>query len=188
VPSPLTDSSGDPGGGTAAAANQAALLESLFRAHHRDVYAMVYRFVRSRAVAEEVVQDAFLRVWDQRDRWGDTQDLAKYLFTVARNRAISLLRRERVELTWRQRVDRGQLTSGVSQFSIQAGREHDTSEATERLLQAIAKLPARARDTLLLRIHRQLKNSEIAEVMGISVKGVERNLTRAIEVLRKALT
>jgi RNA polymerase sigma-70 factor, ECF subfamily len=164
------------------------VLEALFRAHHRAMCALVYRYLRSQSAAEQVVQDAFLAVWDRRDIWGDTADLPRYLFAVARNRAVSQLRRERVELSWRERAGAGQAASGMSQFSATAGGDPGTDELVDRLRAAVEQLPERARYTLALRLDRQLQNAEIAEVMGITVKAVERNLARAIATLRKILS
>jgi RNA polymerase sigma-70 factor (ECF subfamily) len=178
----------DPGPEPRSAA-QAAALEAIFRASYDELYATVYRYLPSRALAEEVVQDVFLTMWERRDRWGEGEltDLRRYLFAAVQNRALSRLRRERVESTWREGAMEGRRDSGVGHFTATAGAPSERSELVERLEQAIAALPDRARETLLLRVRRQLQNAEIAEVMGISVKAVEGNLARAMHALRVAL-
>jgi DNA-directed RNA polymerase specialized sigma24 family protein len=84
-------------------AAQAAALEAIFRASYDGLFAAAFRFLRSRPLAEEVVQDVFATMWERRDRWGEGElvDLRRYLFGAVQNRAISLLRRERVR--WRTR-------------------------------------------------------------------------------------
>jgi RNA polymerase sigma-70 factor (ECF subfamily) len=162
-------------------AAQAAALEAIFRASYGDLYATAYRYLRSTSLAEEIVQDVFLAMWERRDRWGEGEvlDLRRYLFRAVQNRAVSLLRRERLET--------GRAETGVGQFTETAGAGPERSELVERLERAMADLPARARETLLLRVHRQLQNREIAEVMGVTVKAVEGNLARAMAALREAL-
>lgn len=170
-------------------AAQAAALEAIFRASYDDLFATAYRYLRSRSIAEEVVQDVFFTMWQRRDHWGEGEllDLRRYLFGAVQHRAVSLLRRERVEIAWRTGAAEGARDSGVGQFTAAAGTQAETSELAERLEQAIGALPPRARETLLLRVHRQLRNDEIAQVMGITVKAVEANLARAIAALREIL-
>jgi len=168
---------------------QTAALEAIFRASYGDLYATAYRYLQSRGLAEEVVQDVVLAMWQRRDRWGEGEllDLRRYLFRAVQNRAVSLLRRERVETAWRARVEQGLHDAGLGEFTANAGAEGDQLELVQALEQAIAALPVRARETLLLRVRRQLQNTEIADVMGITVKAVEANLARALATLRRVL-
>ena len=131
-----------------------------------------------------------LALWQRRNRWGegDLADLKNYLFVASRNRAVSLLRRQRVEDTWRGGVALGRHETGLGRFTAAAGAASEADPVlVERVERAMAGLPARARETITLRIRRQLTNAEIGEVMGITVKAVERNITRALEALRVAL-
>ncbi len=185
IPDRMDDTGRDP-----RSAAQAAALETILRSCYDDLYLTVYRYVRSRALAEDVIQDVLLALWQRRSRWGggDLVDLKSYLFVASRNRAVSLLRRQRVEDTWRGGVALGRHETGLSRFTAAAGAESDADPVlVARLERAMAELPARARETIMLRVRRQLTNAEIAEVMGITVKAVERNITRALEALRGAL-
>lgn len=170
-------------------AAQAAALEAIFRASYDDLYATAYRYLRSRGPAEEVVQDVFLAMWERRERWGEGEvvDLRRYLFAAVHNRSVSLLRRERVEAAGRERERDGRAETGVGHFTATGGVPPERSELVERLDRAVDALPPRARETLLLRVRRQLRNDEIAQVMGVSVKAVEGNLARAVAALREAL-
>jgi RNA polymerase sigma-70 factor (ECF subfamily) len=168
-------------------AGAAATLSAIFRTHSGQLYAVAYRYVRSRAVAEELIQDVFLAVWDRRARWGSEQDVTEYVFASVRNRCLNHLRHERIEATWQANAAGNAEEGGTSQFARDAAERQEADERTERVRQAVAELPERARRALLLRVHRQLSNAEIAEVMEISVRAVEANLQRAMSALRKAL-
>ena len=76
--------------------------EAMFRAYKNDLVAYVGALLRSRESAQEIVQDLFLRIWMQRELWEVAGPLNAYLFGVARHRAISHLRHERVELRFRE--------------------------------------------------------------------------------------
>ena len=78
--------------------------EAMFRAYKNDLGAFVTSCVHSREAAEEVIQDLFLHLWEQRHEWQPTVPLNIYLFRAARNRAIDHLRHQRVEAQFRERI------------------------------------------------------------------------------------
>ncbi len=174
-------------------ASRIADLEVLFRAEYNRLYGVAYHYVRSRAVAEEVVQDAFLHLWTHRAEWGHARDLSRYMAAAVRNRALDHVRRQRLEVAWQQRAMSGSEDLVLSQFARESshgrgqGRERDIADGAERVRAALGRLPERTQETMALRVYRQLTNGEIAEVMGITVKAVERNITRAMHALRAAL-
>ena len=68
----------------------------LFRAHYAELCHFVLQFVRSRPVAEELVQDLFLRIWERRQSWEEELPSRSYLYQAARNRALDHLKHERI--------------------------------------------------------------------------------------------
>ncbi|CAN5804222.1 hypothetical protein BH18ACT17_BH18ACT17_13250 [soil metagenome] len=64
---------------------QPATFEAFFRAHHRDVYGAMWLITRDRQESEEIMQDAFLRVWERWDRVGGLEDPEGYLYRTAMN-------------------------------------------------------------------------------------------------------
>jgi RNA polymerase sigma-70 factor (ECF subfamily) len=165
----------------------AAQLGPIFRTHYAELFALVYHYVRSRALAEEIIQDAFLAVWKRRQLWGADMDIKAYVFQTAHHRALNYLRRERVELNWQRLVTARREEWGMSQFASDAGVMADVDEMVEKMQKAVSALPKRVRRTIILRLQWHLNNAEIAEVMGIGIKAVERNITRGLKALREAL-
>ena len=74
----------------------------------------------------------------------------------------------------------------MSQYALNAHDAVDVDEMVELMQRAVRSLPARAQRTIVLRLQYHLTNAEIAEVMGVSVKAVERNITRGLKALRVA--
>jgi len=169
--------SGDVGG----QCRDVAPFEALFRAHYPPLCDFVYGYVRSRAVAQELVQDLFLRLWERAGTPASTL-AASYLYTAARNRAVGHLRRERVAAAWAK-------SPAGAAHPAPAGadeplREHELRDALER---AVAELPERCRLIFTLSRYRSLSNAEIAEMLCISVNTVEQQMWRALKTLRAKL-
>jgi RNA polymerase sigma-70 factor, ECF subfamily len=165
-----------------------AAFESMWRAYKNDIGAFVMSYVRSRAAAEEVVQDLFLRIWVQRHLWEVPGPFHTYLFSAARNRAINYLRHERVEAAFRERVACG----GGDGVAAEARAADADEEAVTHALAAdigrsVAALPERCQEVFrLVRFH-HLSYAEVATVLGISVKTVEVHMGRALTALRARL-
>jgi len=160
-------------------AGDEAAFETLFRALAPGLCALVTRYVGSRSVAEEIVQDLFLELWTHRAELTIDQSIAGYLFTAARNRALNRAKRERriVDVTAIERTDRPDPSSPG---------EAELLDALE-LQDAIAQLPARCRLIFTLNRHQDLSYAEIAASLGLSVKTVETQMGRALRALRDRL-
>jgi RNA polymerase sigma-70 factor (ECF subfamily) len=157
-------------------------IERLFREHYRGLCAVVRDYVHSLDAAEEIVQEIFLRVWDNCRR-GEAPPTRAYLYTAARNHAVSVLRHERVVQSHEEMV-------GVAEESVAESTVLDELEADELTIaarSAIAKLPDKCRRVFVLSRERELTYAEIAQVLGISVKTVELHMTRAFKALRAEL-
>ena len=163
------------------AAGDEAAYDSIFRAWYAPLVRATHAIVHDRAVAEDLVQDAMLEVWNRRDRLDLEGSAQAYLFRATRNRALNHLRHLRVQ----QRsapalaVEESRDASAPSQLSA--------AELEAAARQAIADLPPRCREVFeLSRVH-NLRYTEIAESLGISVKAVEANMGRALKSLRERL-
>jgi len=164
----------------------ATAFRALFSAHYEVLCRYAYRFVRSRAIAEELVSDVFLRIWTQRARWDVHGNVRAYLFSATRNLAIDHLRREHVErrsldVTGREMRAAGTGSAGDAEHLVAA------AEVAAAMQRAVDELPPRPRQVFLLRWQRHLTNLEIAASLGIAVKTVEMHMTRALEALRASL-
>ena len=157
---------------------------ALFREHYAGLCGFVVRYVKSRDVAEEVVQEIFLRVWEQCETSGAAVPTRAYLYTAARNQAFTILRHERV-------VDRhvAHHRSAAMPAAVHppADAAVELDELTRAAQRAIAALPERSRLVFLLSRERGMSYAEIATVLGISIKTVEGTMMRALKKLRASL-
>ncbi len=169
-------------------AGDASALEALFHAHYDGLYGCAYRMVRSRAVAEEIIQEVFLQVWARRAQWTIDEGAERsYLYAAVRNGACRSLRRDRLADRTHALTDAAAVPIGMSEYAGGADARRDRDELVDVIRAAIATLPTRAQLAIRLRVERQLTNIEIAEVMGISIKAVEFNIGRAVRALRRSV-
>lgn len=155
--------------------------EALFRAWHPRLVA--YARTLDPDGAEDIVQTVFARLWRNRATHG-IDNLSAYLYTAVRNGALNRIARRRTERDgWQQAVEeelarRGDALPPTPLASLQA------DEVAAVVRRALDRLPARRREVLLLRWRHGLPHAEIARLLGISVKGVENHITRALKQLR----
>lgn len=162
------------------AADDEAAFRMLVARHVDQAYALALRILRNAADAEDVIQDAFLRIWTGRHRFEPGRaKFSTFLCRVVINRCIDFHRRQRTEPL-----------DGIAE---PADPRPDVitilqrAEVNEMLEEAVAALPERQRVAILLSYHEGLGNEEIATVMETTVFAIESLLKRARERLRAVL-
>ncbi len=155
--------------------------EALFRRHAAALGRTAYRYVKSTALAEEVVQDVLLHVWERRASLDIHGSVAAYLYTAVCRRAMDTLKSARVSERTHDAAsdlrdpDRTPLESAVA------------SDLAAAVRAALDRLPERCRQVIALRWDAELSYAEIGEVLGVTVKAVERQRQRGLKLLAKAL-
>jgi len=161
----------------------------LFDLHFGELYRFVYRYVQSVETAKDLVHEAFLRLWQQRDKVDLGGPTARsYLYTIARYQSLDHLRRRRVELRWQRQYADPVMVDEVAVLAADPHSEFAGKEIAVAIERAVDSLPPRQREVLLLRWQRQASYDEIAQALGISPKTVAVHLGRAIQHLREMLT
>jgi RNA polymerase sigma-70 factor (sigma-E family) len=152
----------------------------LFSAHYRQLVRLAALLLGDRAVAEELVQDAYVQLHQRWSRLRDPHKALGYLRTSVVNAARSAGRR---------RVVADRYTASQPPLAHVPSAEHGALGALEQteVVAALRALPARQREALVLRYYLDLSESEIAEVMGISRGAVKSHASRGIAALRATL-
>lgn len=157
--------------------------EKAFRQFFERYHTPLYRYVRSKSVspdvAEDLVQKAFVRIWERREEIDPDKSLRAYLFRIGHTRALNHFR-DTSKFSYE--VD---FTRMQGAAKPDAGADHE--ELHEALHQAIAELPERRRAVFELCFLHNLTYRETAQALDISVKTVENQMSRALKSLREAL-
>ncbi len=154
---------------------------AIFRQWYEPVVRSANRVLRDPAVAEELSQDVFLELWRRRESLAPDSSVAGYLMQAVRNRALNHLRHLAVQKKSVVYVE------AMSEPAEHADSQVQANELQAAVTQAIADLPPRTREVFVMSRERGLRYSEIAEQLGVSVKAVEANMSRALRVLRERL-
>lgn len=160
-----------------------AAFSFLFDRYNRLLYAIAYRYLKSRVEAEDAVQYTFMKVWEQRCSLDFNGGVRSLLFTILKHYALNELRHQ--QIVWEKHEE-----------MIRAGEKEEEDflvmlekkEFSRYLHQAIAQLPPQKREICKLKINRGLSNQEIAEEMGITVPTVKSHYTQAIKMLRETIS
>lgn len=154
-------------------------LAEVFRCRQSELVRLGAFILGDRSAAEDVVQDVFLRMHQRTDRLADLDDPLPYLRSAAVNGCRSVLRRR---LLMRRHADKDQLYPPLS-----AEEAMLLSEDRRQVLAALARLPARRREVLVLRYYAGLSEAEIAATLGISAGTVKSTAARGLAALAGAL-
>ena len=161
----------------------ARAFEELFRREYPALCRFADRYVRDGPASEDLVQDLFASVWANRMRLDVRGSLRAYLFTAVRNRALNVRKHTLVEREW-ARDESAPEVRALHRPPRRPDDLLDEAERNARVRAALAQLPERCRLVLQLRWHEQLSHADIASIMGISIKGVEIQLSRGLRTLR----
>jgi len=154
--------------------------EKLFRSYYAKLCNFAVTYTRNRSAAEDIVQNVFLKLWEEKEVRDGIKNPKAYLFQSVRNEALNYIRFKDV-----RRDAQGDI------LFLMKEREHDAKEKTntqkirKELERGIQHLPERCREIFLLSRKSGLTYREIAKVLDLSVKTVETQMSRAFKRLRK---
>ncbi len=157
----------------------------LMQRWERPVKALIGRLILNASEAEELAEETFVRVWQNREKFRVGAAFRPWLFTIAvnltRNRLAWWRRRPAVALEdWNEVGELG-AGSGETVGGAALLEQHERAAAVRA---AIAELPRDLREALILFEYEQLSHAEIAEAVGTTSKAVETRIYRAKEKLR----
>jgi RNA polymerase sigma-70 factor, ECF subfamily len=161
------------------AAGDQLAFEQVFRAHYKSLCAFARQYLRDADKAEDLVQDLFFRLWQDRAKVSVTTSLKSYLFASVRNRCLNALAVTAKVRPLNEELDDRSEDSGVP--------EDERAYRLGRVQAAIEALPEERGKVFKLSRYEGLKYQEIADRLGISVKTVENQMGKALKTLREEL-
>jgi RNA polymerase sigma-70 factor, ECF subfamily len=156
--------------------------EALFQVNYQPLCTTSFRIVQDKDIAEDIVQDIFIKLWERRETLVIETSLKAYLIRSTINQSLNYLKK------YRNTLER------EFAFGAEIGAESNVTEDTvlfrelsKKAEQAISALPEGCRLVFVLSRHEQLSYREISARLNISVKTVENQMSRALRHLRRYL-
>ena len=156
--------------------------ELLFKYYYPGLVVFASNIVLNKDEAEELVQDFFVRLWENRHSLKSDNPLKSYLFTSVKNRSINFLKSAQVKKNVIEELKRQM----ESEIRYNPDIYTDT-ELQQKLKLAFTKLPPRTAEIFTLSRFKGLSNDEIALSLELSKRTVETQISNALKILRKEL-
>jgi len=156
--------------------------DALYGKYSRKLYRFGYSILKSKEDSENLIQDVFLNLWENRHKVEKNASIQSYVFTIAYNSAISILRKKTKDF---QFVEYLKSLQEITEEPVNVELEYN--ELTAKLDMIINELPQRQKEVYLLHKVEGLKYNVIAEQLHISVNTIENHMSRALKTIREKL-
>jgi RNA polymerase sigma-70 factor (ECF subfamily) len=158
----------------------AGAFETLYKRHRGALYRFILRAIKQRAAAEELFQEAWIRVIEARSRYAPQARFTTWLYTIAHNLLVDHWRRKGLTL-----VELNEELGVAAPHN--PARQAEARESLARLAQALEALPAPQREAFLLHEEAGLTVAEIAKVTGAGEEAAKSRLRYAMTKLKAAV-
>ena len=155
-------------------------VEILFRKYYAGLCKSLYKILRDATLAEDIVQEVFLKVWEVRETLKMEDAIQSYLYRSCYNAALNFLKQQK------KNTDLDNLEATIT-GSDSAERHLNFQETEAEIQKAIDALPPKTKVVFSLSRFEELSYKEIAERLDISVKSVEKHMGIALQRLRENL-
>jgi len=156
--------------------------EMTFKEYYQALCRYANSFLSDRDEAEEVVQSAFLGIWEKRSSIVVTISLKAYLYQAIRNRCLNVIKHEKVK----QQHAQHEAVMSVKHYEA-TSQTVLSNELEQKIYVAMQALPEQCRLVFKLSRFEELRYQEIADQLNISVKTVENQIGKALKIMREQL-
>lgn len=156
-------------------------LNRVFKVYNRPLLFFALQFVKKQEIAEEMVADAFIKLWKRRQNFGDVNKIKAFLYIVVKNDCLNYLRSS----------DAKQISSPIEEWQDLQCQDSDVlqkivkTEVVKAIYDEMNNLPEKQREVFFLTYIEDLAVDDISKRLGMSVSAVYANKSRALASLRK---
>jgi len=156
--------------------------ECIFNAYYRDLVMFASKFTHDISTAEEIVQDIFVKLWEDHESIKVNSSFKSYLLKTVQNKCIDWYRHRKIIQKHYESV-----MSGSSQLTYDTDSYLLYSELQEQIDDALGKLPEEISEVFRMNRYQGLKYHEISDLLGVSVRTIEVRIGKALHMLRNIL-
>jgi len=164
------------------AANGDANAFALLYSHYRSlVYRFIYKYLKSPQLTDDLTQEIFLKVWENKEALTDRQAFKSYLFTISRNHTLNFLKRASIDSTAKSVIINSYSPSDSLEEELQ------TKDYLAYLQSILVTLSPQSREVFRLCRQEYKTYDEAAEILGISRSAVKKHMIKSMKVLGDAV-
>jgi RNA polymerase sigma-70 factor (ECF subfamily) len=152
----------------------------IYDKHRNRIYQTAIKFLKSPIIAQDLVQDVFMKLWFERHKIEPSKPVEAWLYTVAKNNILNKLRK--IANDWKA-IDL--LSHTILQSENNTDQKLTEGEFKQKLQSAVSKLPEQQKVVFILSRFEKLTYIQIGEKMGISPLTVKTHLSRALFAIKK---
>lgn len=154
-----------------------------YERYHKLLYVLAYRYLMNAAMAEDVVQHVFTRLWEFRSELRVGISLKNYLFTMTKNHVLNLIRNENSAVSKNY-----EMAQSAPAYEDNLVENLEKKEMMSSFYKALDMLPTQKREICLMKVEEELTNQEIAERMNLSINTIKTHYSEALKLLRNHLS
>lgn len=154
------------------------------------IFHLAYRMLSNRHESEDVVQDTFLRVYKNLDRYDENQKFSTWIYRIATNLCVDRLRKRKPTYSLDAEMNDKEGIDGYAMIPSDdrtPETEFMLTETQVMIRQAIESLPAKYKTVMILRYLQELSLQEISDVLGMPITTIKTRVHRGREFMRKKL-
>ena len=155
----------------------------IYKKYSRRLYGFVFRYVKQEADTEEIVQEVFIKIWKSHGKISVYSSFESFLFTIAHNATVNLLKKRATEQKYIEHVKSLQIINE----SYELTDEIHYKELKQKFQRMLNELSPRQKEIFQLSREEGLRNKEIAKKLGISVQTVKNHLVTTLSFLKSKL-
>lgn len=155
----------------------------IYKKYSRRLYGFVFRYTKVEADTEEIVQEVFIKIWQSRDKINIYSSFESFLFTIAHNATINLLKKRATKQKYVEHVKSLQQIEETYELVD----EIHYKELKQKFQDLLNELSPRQKEIFQLSREEGLSHKEIAESLGISTNTVKNHLVTTLSFLKKRL-
>ncbi|WP_425884024.1 RNA polymerase sigma-70 factor [Parabacteroides sp. ASD2025] len=164
---------------------------TLYTRYYKKAFLFTKSFVHDESVAEDIVSDALIKLWESlKEKEKGTDYTDALLLTILKNKSLDHLKHEAIKaeaIHSMSSLNQRELEIRISTLQACNPEEIFSEEVKKIITDTLATLPEQTRHIFIMSRFQNKSNKEIAEQLGVSVKGVEYHITKALKPLRLSL-